>query len=125
MTSIIICRSGKNPLSFLSLRAPLKPGRLQGCLYTYMVGRAICTVLGNLLTLEHGWWGCKTAESQRQKQGSDLIRPSDSHVVDIHLGISLFPLNAEESTMLYSFPSTYLLLAPSKNTVVRFEPRKC
>lgn len=64
------------------------------------------------------------AESQRQKQGSDLIRLSDSHVEDIHLGISLFHLNAEESIIQYSFPSTYLLLAQSKNTEVRFEPRK-
>lgn len=65
------------------------------------------------------------AKSQRQKQGTDLIRSSDSHIEDIHLGISLFHLNAEESIIQYSFPSTYLLLAWSKNTVVRFEPWKC
>lgn len=118
MTRAITCRSGKNHWAF-SLCTLLKPEG-EGCVYKYTVGERNLTVSGNLLIFECGWRGCKAAESQRQKQGSDSIRSSDSHVEDIHLGISLFHLNAEESIIQYSFPSIYLLLAWSKNTVVRF-----
>ena len=68
-----------------------------------------------------GLHGSRITKAEARKWFDQIIRQSRWRHP---FSISLFHLNAEESIIQYSFPSTYLLLAQSKNTEVRFEPRK-